>query len=72
MYILASIHMSFCADETSFISMLPDELQRKAVTLVWHLPLLKSENLKLITKLILEHTLKLDIAIYLIQIVNER
>ena len=62
----------FCTGETSFMSMLPNELQRKAVTLVWYLPLLNSKILKLITNLILEDVLKLDIAIYLIQIVNER
>ena len=69
-----SIHTLFGTDETSFIGMLPKELQRKAVTLVWHLPLLDGKTLKLISKLILEpeDMLKLDVANFLIQIVNER
>ena len=66
------MHTLFCTDETSFFGMLPKELQRKVVTLVWHLPLLDGETLKLILKLTLEPEMKPDVANFLIQIVNER
>ena len=61
-----------CTGDPSFISALPVELQRKAITLIWYLPLLNIETLKIITSLIVKDALKLDIAMYLIQIVNER
>jgi len=52
--------------------MWPEELQRKAVTLVWHMGLLSCRVLKLIVNLILKDVLHSDVAVYLIQIVHER
>ena len=62
----------FFVDEPFLFSTWPEELQRKAVTLVWHMPLLKSHALKLVVKLILKDVLHSDVAVYLIQIVHER
>ena len=69
----AQLYIYCCyTDDSTFISTLQDKLQRKAVTLVWYLPLLNNKTLNQITKFILEDTLKVDITIYLMQIVNER
>ena len=65
--------MMFCSvDEPYVFSTWPEELQRKAITLVWHMALLKSRVLKLIVNVILKDVLHSDVAVYLIQIVHER
>ena len=65
--------MMFCLIVEPYVfSTWPEELQRKAVTLVWHMALLKSHVLKLIVSIILKDVLHSDVAVYLIQIVHGR
>ena len=62
----------FCLDKPLMFSSWSEELQRKAVTLVWHMDLLNSRVLKLVVQLILKDVLQSDVAVYLIQMVHER